>query len=84
MGGPLTQSDKTLVQVLEENRSAIMAMPNVIGVGIGKCDAELCIKVMVSEHSDELEERLGTLLEGYPHRIEVTEPLQTLPSAREP
>ena len=84
MGGPLMQSDKTLVQVLEENRSAIMAMPNVIGVGIGKCGAELCIKVMVSRPSDELEEQLGTLLEGYPYSIEVTEPLQTLPSARAP
>ena len=84
MGGPMTHPDKTLVQVLEENRSAIMAMPNVIGVGIGKCDAELCIKVMVCRHSDELEERLGALLEDYPYRIEVTEPLQTLPSAPEP
>ena len=84
MGGPVTQPDKTLVQVLDENRSAIMAMPKVIGVGIGKCDAELCIKVMVSEHDDELEERLGTLLEEHPYRIEVTEPLQSLPSVPEP
>lgn len=84
MGEPVPQADKTLVQVLEQNRTAIMALPNVIGVGIGKCEAELCIKVMVSERSDELEERLESLLEEHPYTIEETEPLRSLRSAREP
>lgn len=84
MGGTVTQPDKTLAQVLDSNRTAIMALPHVIGVGIGKCGAELCIKVLASECSDELEEGLETLLQGHPYKIEITEPLQTLPSAPEP
>ena len=61
-----------------------MAAPHVVGVGIGKCAGELCIKIMVTECSDELREKLRTLLEDHPYSIEKTKPLQTLPSPPEP
>ena len=84
LDGQVTQADKTIVQVLEQNRDSIMAIPGVIGVGIGRCGPEICIKVIVSARAGELEQRLEALLGDCPYTIEETDPLQTLPSAREP
>ena len=80
----VTQTDQTLLEVLEDKHAAIMALPHVVGVGIGKCGAEICIKVMVSECSTEQARQLEALLADYPYSVEKTKPLQTLPSAREP
>lgn len=82
--GPVTPANETVMQVLERNRDAIMAMPHVVAVGIGQCAAEPCIKILVSECSDELKSKLRNLLENHAYSIEQSEPLQTLPSAPEP
>ena len=82
--GSVAPANGTVMQVLERNRDAIMAMPHVVAVGIGQCDAEPCIKILVSECSDELKTELRNLLENHPYSIEQSKPLQTLPSAPEP
>ena len=84
MDGTVTQTEDRLLQVLEQHRDAIMTMPHVVGVGIGRCGAETCIKILVSVRSDEVEAQLAILLDKHPYTIEETEPLQTLPSPREP
>lgn len=47
-----------------------MAIPGVVGTGIGLHGGAHCIVVFVAEHSAELERRLPRSAEGFPLRIE--------------
>ena len=57
----------------------LMSLPNVVGVGIGKCDAEPCIKLYVEQKTPELERRLPEQLEGVKLDIEESGPFQIQP-----
>ncbi len=67
-----TVKQKTIEEVLAEHTPEWMAVPGVIGTGIGECDRKPCIKVLVVEASDSLSQRIPKEVEGFPVRIEVT------------
>lgn len=66
-----TPGPRAIEEVLNENRSALMATPGVVGVGIGQAGGRPCIKVFVENTSDPAG-RVPSALEGYAVVIEAT------------
>lgn len=46
-----------------------MAIPGVVGTGIGLCDGEPCIKVLVTRRTAEIVEAIPEEVQG--HRVEI-------------
>jgi len=60
-------------QVMQDHTAEWMALPGVVGVYIGaQADGRLCIRVMVVEKTEALEEKLPRSVEGHPVEIEET------------
>lgn len=70
---------KSIELVLHEQRDRIMAVPGVVGTGIGLCGGRPCIKVYASEPASTLAGKLPDHLDGYAIDIEITGPIRTLP-----
>lgn len=70
---------KNIEQVLGEQRDRIMAVPGVVGTGIGLCGDRPCIKVYASESAPTLAEKLPDSIDGYAINIEMTGPIRALP-----
>src|SRR5262245_12165295 len=66
----LPRSD--ILAVKERHESQLLSIPNVVGVGVGACNGEPCIKVFVAERTAELERQIPRELEGYRVDIEIT------------
>ena len=63
-------TSKTLKQIVEENRDAIMKIPGVIGVGVGLSPSEpgrSCILVYTT--TSDRPSRLPDVIEGHPVEI---------------
>ena len=60
--------------VLEAHNDSLMAVPGVVGTAIGRCDGRPCIRVFVRDSAAAKAARLGTTLDGYPMRVEVSGP----------
>ena len=58
-----------IYQVQMENEAWLMAIDGVNGVGIGLCDDEECIKVLVSADTPEIRQSIPTEIDGY--RVEI-------------
>lgn len=58
-------SKLTIQQVKNKHQNQLLALPNVVGVGIGKLDSNLVIKVLVSKKSDELRKKIPEYIESY-------------------
>ena len=56
---------KTAQQVLDEHVRDWMAIPGVIGAGIGRCDGQPCLKVFIAESTPAIQDRFPTALEGF-------------------
>lgn len=65
-------SAKSIEEVLEEHTEEWMAVPGVVGTGIGRCDGEPCIRVFVVERTAEIEQAIPSEVEGYAVDIEET------------
>jgi hypothetical protein len=59
-------------EVLRTNTPGWMAIPGVVGTGIGLCDSAPCLKVFAAERTAEIREQIPDSVEGYPVRVEVT------------
>jgi hypothetical protein len=68
---------KTIEKVLAAHTPEWMAIPGVIGTGIGEFNGKPCIKVLVVQASDLLSQRIPKDAEGYPVRIEVSGEIRT-------
>lgn len=64
--------ERTIQEVQDAHTLEWMAIPGVVGTGIGLCDEDPCIKVFVARRTEEIEERIPEEVEGYPVRIEVS------------
>ncbi len=67
----------TIEQVQAENTPGWMAIPGVVGTGIGECDGEPCIVVYVAKESEEIRDAIPEKVDGYLVRREVTGPFRT-------
>ncbi len=77
--GNLMTSSDDIMAVQEQYESQLMSIPGVVGVGIGECEGQPCLKVLVEEESPELERQIPKQLEGFKVDIEVTGALKTQP-----
>ena len=65
--------------VKRRHEAWLMSLPNVVGVGIGKCGAEPCIKLYVDQKTPALKRRIPEQLEGFKIDIEVSGSFQIQP-----
>jgi hypothetical protein len=77
-GGGSTSPSGDIGAAKERHESSIMGVPGVVGVGIGECEGEPCIRVFVEDRTPELERRIPERLEGFKVDIEATGPIQAL------
>jgi hypothetical protein len=76
----LMNAPDDIVGVKERHEAALMSVPGVVGVGIGDCDGQPCIKVFVKERTPELEGQIPKQLEGFKVDIETTGPIEIQPT----
>lgn len=62
----------TIQEVKDAHAEAWMELPGVVGVGIGLCDDEACIRVFLARPSPEAERAIPDRVDGYPVDLEVT------------
>jgi hypothetical protein len=70
---------KAIDEVLREHARTIMSTPGVVGIGQGLCEGKPCIKVFVIKKTEELNQKIPSMLEGYPVAIEETGKIRALP-----
>jgi hypothetical protein len=63
-------SQKTIEQVQEEHTEDWMAIPGVEGIAIGLFEDKPCIKIFSSRKPQELQNKIPSIVEGYPVVIE--------------
>lgn len=68
----MAEREASIQEVQEAHTPEWMAVPGVVGTGIGLCDAEPCIRVFVTRLTEEIEREIPAEVEGYRVRIEVT------------
>jgi len=56
----------------ERLTAQVMAIPGVVGIGLGECDGEPCFRVMVVEKTEELVARVPERFESYKVVIDET------------
>jgi hypothetical protein len=63
--------DRSLAdEVMQRHEAELMSIQGIVGVGIGQCDDQSCIKVLVERETPELAEAVPTDLEGIPVELE--------------
>lgn len=65
-------------EVLRDSTRRWMAIPGVVGTGIGECNGEPCIRVMVVRKTPEILERIPAAVEGHPVEVVETGRLRAL------
>jgi len=71
---------KTIDEVLAAHTDSLMAIPGVLGTGIGRCEqGKQCIRILVSRVTEEIRRRVPPELEGYQVRVDVTGPIVPRP-----
>lgn len=56
---------KTIAQTHQEHAAELMAVPGVVGVGIGEHHGKPCIMVLVAEQTSAVQNRIPTELNGF-------------------
>ena len=57
----------------------VMALPGVVGLGIGECESAPCIKIFVVQRTPELDREIPSTFEGFPVEIQVTGEIRARP-----
>lgn len=74
------QVSKSAIELVREQyESELMAVAGVVGVGIGECQGQPCIKVYLADESSNLRPEIPTQLNGYPVSTEVLGKIEALP-----
>lgn len=68
----VTVAERSIDEVLAAHTDALMRLPGVVGIAIGLCDGERCIKVLVTDSSAALKAKVPHRLEGHRVAVEVT------------
>ncbi len=71
---------KSTIEVAQANLTdRVMALPGVVGLGIGECEGVTCIKIFVVQRTPELEGEIPSTFEGFPVEIQVTGEIRARP-----
>jgi hypothetical protein len=62
--------ERSADEVKQRHEAELMSIPGVVGVGVGHCDGQACIKALVEEETPELARAVPTDLEGIPVELE--------------
>jgi len=79
--GENIMASKTIEKVLKEHTDELMSIPGVVGTAQGLCDGKPCIKVYVKKKTPELDQKIPSVLEGYPVIVEETGEFRALPKS---
>lgn len=63
---------KAIQTVLKEHTDSLMALPGVVGTGLGECSGKPCIKVFVVKKTPELRKQIPSAIEGYTVTVQET------------
>lgn len=66
----------SIEQVIAAHTDSVMALPGVVGIGIGLCDGEQCITVLLADSSAATRARIPARLGGYRVTTQVTGPIR--------
>ncbi len=64
-GGRSSSPARPLSDVLLDHQASLLHSPGVVGVGIGRCGDEPCIKIFITEDTAEYTASLPASIEGY-------------------
>lgn len=70
-GGQSRTMSPNIEEAQRDLADQVMALPGVVGVAIGKCDGEPCIKVLVAAGAAELAAKIPARFKG--HRVVIDE-----------
>lgn len=63
---------KAIKAVLQAHTDRLMALPGVVGIGLGQSQGQPCIKLFVSARTADSQAKIPTALEGYQVVVEET------------
>jgi hypothetical protein len=69
---------RPIEEVLEAHAKELIALPGVVGAGMGSRDGQPCIAVLVSSTPAVPPRGLPTMLEGYPVVVSETGPIRAV------
>ena len=78
---PPVREQAEIHRVKERHAPQLLTIPGVVGVGVGACGGEPCIKVLLETDRPEVRQQIPTALEGFKVEIEVTGPILPLGAA---
>ncbi len=70
---------KPIEEVLKGHTNRLMSIPGVSGTAQSLCEGQPCIKVFVIKKTPELEQKIPSILGGYPVVIQETGKFRALP-----
>ena len=70
--------DLSITEVFDANQESIMALPGVVGIGIGEHGGKPCIRVMVETATPAVRAGIPDQLGGYPVVVDETGPIRAL------
>lgn len=65
-------ADTTIVAAQQALTDSVMALPGVVGTGIGLCGETPCIKVYLAQDDAELRSHIPETFQGFQVAVEVT------------
>ena len=68
--------DLSITEVFDANQESVMALPGVVGVGIGEHRGEPCIRVMVETSTPVVRAAIPDQLGGYAVDVDETGPIR--------
>ena len=80
-GNQTVMQKKTIQTVLKEHTDKLMALPGVVGTGLGECSGKPCIKVFVVKKTPDLLKQIPSTIEGYTVAVQETGEIRALDSS---
>jgi len=72
---------KTIEQVKQEHTDAWMAIPGVVGTGIGQCQGKACILILTASNTEQIRKQIPATVEGYPVVVQYVGEIRALDTA---
>lgn len=72
----------SIEEAQRELTPGVMAVPGVVGIAIGLCEDEPCIKVLAARRTPEMDEKIPSAYKGYEVVIDLTGEITAPPPDR--